>query len=265
MKYYVVSDVHGFFSQMKQALQEKGFFEDKEPHKLILCGDMFDRGEEVFEMQKFMLDLLHKDELIFIRGNHEDLMLDMLDKFEDYRWEISWGVSHHNSNGTWDTALQLSSMNESAALRNTDEFIKRVKSSDFCKELIPASVNYFETKNYIFVHGWIPCYTDDMPSWYRRNRHYTSNPDWRNADAQEWKDARWFNGMELAELHNIIERDKQIVCGHWHTSYGHSEFEDKGSEYGKDADHSPYYGENIIAIDACTARSNIVNCIVIED
>ena len=101
MKYYVVSDVHGYFSLMKQALQEKGFFDDKEPHKLILCGDMLDRGEEALEMQEFMLDLLHKDELIFVRGNHEDLMIEMLNRFEDYRWEISLGASHHNSNGTW--------------------------------------------------------------------------------------------------------------------------------------------------------------------
>ena len=106
MRYYVVSDVHGYFSLMKQALQEKGFFDDKEPHKLILCGDMLDRGEEALEMQEFMLDLLHKDELIFVRGNHEDLMIEMLNRFEDYRWEISLGVSHHNSNGTWDTALR---------------------------------------------------------------------------------------------------------------------------------------------------------------
>ena len=95
MRYYVVSDVHGYFSLMKRALQEKGFFNDKEPHKLILCGDMLDRGEEALEMQEFMLDLLHKGELIFIRGNHEDLMIEMLNRFEDYRWEISLGISHH--------------------------------------------------------------------------------------------------------------------------------------------------------------------------
>lgn len=265
MKYYVVSDVHGFFSLLKQVLQEKGFFEDKEPHKLILCGDMLDRGKETIEMQEFMLNLLHNNELIFVRGNHEDLMIDMLDRFENYRWEITLGVSHHNSNGTWDSALQLSRMDEVNALRNTQEFIYKVSESGFYKELIPASVDYFETENYIFVHGWIPCFTEDMPAWSRRNRHYKFNPGWRSSSKKEWDLARWFNGMELSELRNIVEHGKRIVCGHWHTSYGHCWLENKCSEFGEDADFSPYYGKNIIAIDACTAHSGKVNCLVIED
>lgn len=265
MKYYVISDVHGFFSEMKKALEEKGFFDDKEPHKLVLCGDMMDRGEETLAMQEFMLDLLHNDQLIFVRGNHEDLMVDMLDDFEEYRWGISLGNSHHISNGTWDTALRLSGMDELSALRNTQEFIYKVKESDFFKKLMTASVDYFETENYIFVHGWIPCFTDDMPAWYRRNRHYKFNPDWRKSKQKDWDTARWFNGMELAELHDVVERGKQIVCGHWHTSYGHSRLEQKCSEFGDDADFSPFYGKNIIAIDACTAHSGLVNCLVIED
>lgn len=36
MRYYVTSDVHGYFRELKSALSEKGFFEDKEPHKLIV-------------------------------------------------------------------------------------------------------------------------------------------------------------------------------------------------------------------------------------
>ena len=265
MKYYVVSDVHGYFSLMKQALQDKGFFDDKEPHKLILCGDMLDRGEEVLEMQEFMLDLLHKDELVFVRGNHEDLMIDMLNRFEDYRWEIFLGTSHHNSNGTWDTALWLSDMNEFDALRNTQEFLYKTEQSPFCKELIPSSVNYFETDHYVFVHGWIPCNTEDMPDWYQRNRHYAFDPEWRLAGQKRWSQARWFNGMELAEKHKIVVPEKKIVCGHWHTSFGHAVFESKGSEFGSDADFSPFIGNSVLAIDACTAHSGLVNCVVLKD
>ena len=56
MKYYVVADVHGFCSILKDALKEKGFFNDEEPHKLIVCGDLFDRGGEAVELQNFILD-----------------------------------------------------------------------------------------------------------------------------------------------------------------------------------------------------------------
>jgi len=265
MKYYVVSDVHGFYSEMEKALCDKGFFNDTEPHKLIICGDLLDRGKEAVKVQDFALELLHKGDLIFIRGNHEDLMVDMLNDFEKYKNEIAWGYSHHVSNGTYDSALQLSNIDEYKSIQNSQEFVTKTMLSPYYKELIPASVNYFETSNYIFVHGWIPCLTENIPAWYRRNRHYESNQDWRNASNKDWDMARWFNGMELAELHSIVESGKQIVCGHWHTSFGHSKLEQKCSEFGDDADFSPYYSKNIIAIDACTAHSGIVNCIVIED
>ena len=69
MRYYVVADIHGFLSETRKALLEAGFFADNEPHMLIVCGDMLDRGKETREMQEFMLELLEKGELIFIRGN----------------------------------------------------------------------------------------------------------------------------------------------------------------------------------------------------
>lgn len=45
----------------------------------------------------------------------------------------------------------------------------------------------------------------------------------------------------------------------------HSKYENKGSEFGDVADFSPYYGPGIIALDACTAYSGMVNCLVIDD
>ena len=42
MKYYVTADVHGFYSEMRAALEKAGFFSEHEPHKLIILGDLFD-------------------------------------------------------------------------------------------------------------------------------------------------------------------------------------------------------------------------------
>ena len=66
-------------------------------------------------------------------------------------------------------------------------------------------------------------------------------------------------------VRTVYEDDKTIICGHWHTSYEHSRYEGKGSEFGEDADFSPYMAPGIIALDACTAYSGIVNCIIIDD
>ena len=62
MRFYVVADVHGFYSELQAALTEKGFYEAKEPHKLVVCGDLLDRGVEALKLQEFILELLKKDE-----------------------------------------------------------------------------------------------------------------------------------------------------------------------------------------------------------
>ena len=77
------------------------------------------------------------------------------------------------------------------------------------------------------------------------------------------------NGHRLPELRQLAARRKlkvqAIVCGHWHASYGHTVYEKKGSEFGPDANFQPYYGNGIIALDACTVVSGFVNCIIIDD
>ena len=45
----------------------------------------------------------------------------------------------------------------------------------------------------------------------------------------------------------------------------HSRFEGKGTEFGPDADFSPYYAPGIIALVACTAYSGRVNIITMDD
>ena len=73
MKYYISADIHGFYTDFHKALDETGYFSVPEPHKLIILGDIFDRGQEAVEMQRFILELLEQDAVILIRGNHEDL------------------------------------------------------------------------------------------------------------------------------------------------------------------------------------------------
>lgn len=84
MRYYVVTDVHGFYSELQVALMEKGFYEDKEPHKLVVCGDLLDRGGEALKVQAFILELSKKDEVIIISGNHEDLFVDLIDNIDKW-------------------------------------------------------------------------------------------------------------------------------------------------------------------------------------
>ena len=55
MRYYITADIHGFYTEFHKALDEAGYFTDPEPHKLIILGDIFDRGQEAVQMQRFIL------------------------------------------------------------------------------------------------------------------------------------------------------------------------------------------------------------------
>jgi serine/threonine protein phosphatase 1 len=259
MKYYVVADVHGFYKELVAALKEKGYYEDNTPHKLIICGDLFDRGREAKELQQFVLDLMEKDEVILIRGNHEDLMLDLI----NHPWEYCESLatltySHHYRNRTVDTLQQLTGATFNKLIYDTQTVMRYARRTPFIDKIIPAMLDYFETDNYIFVHGWIPCSKDE-------GGFLNYDENWRSATKESWDEARWLNGMQCACAYNIIEPNKTIVCGHWHTSYGHHWYGDAKREFGEGEDFSPFYAKGIIALDGCTARSGKVNCIVIED
>ena len=186
--------------------------------------------------------------MILIRGNHEDLFVELVTRDRGYP------LRQHKSTGTYGTALQLTGYDPASAYLHMRQFAAAARETPFYKQIIPATIDFFETEHYVFVHGWIPCRRDwDGISY---------DPDWREAGAQAWREARWINGMDAAW--NCRE-EKTILCGHYHCSYGHAVYEHKSPEAGPGADFSPYYAHGIIALDACTAYSGRVNVITLED
>ena len=59
-KIYAVSDVHGYFAEMKKALDEVGFDPQNPQHLLVSCGDAMDRGHQPRDVIEF---LNHKNNL----------------------------------------------------------------------------------------------------------------------------------------------------------------------------------------------------------
>lgn len=238
-KYFVSADIHGFYSEWMFALKNKGFDINNPDHIIIICGDLLDRGSEAKSLVNFVYDMLKKGRAILIKGNHEDLFQDMVNRKQPFYNDIT--------NGTYDTLFQLTYPGFSPYDFNYD-----VRWD----EIIKSMVNYYELGDYIFVHGWIP--TKDL-----------YDPEWRNASEEQWKKARWLNGIERW-FSGCKEPGKTIVCGHWHCSYGWSkirkereEFPDKRVE-GWEKSFEPFIDDGIIAIDACTAYSHIVNVLVLE-
>lgn len=233
-KFFVVSDIHSFYEEFREALNAAGFDRDNKDHWLVTCGDHFDRGRQSAEVMRYLFNLPRK---ILVRGNHELLLAECLER--------GYPLYHDVSNGTAQTVMDLAGI-------DVDEFdIACTRIYPRVKKFVDQTVNYFETKNYIFVHGWIPL------------KDFQFNPDWREAHQSEWDKAMWKNGMEMA-MRGFIEPGKTIVCGHFHTSWGHHR-KDGSPEWGNGANFEPYHSDGIIAIDACTAHSKKCNVIVLED
>ena len=75
MKYFITADIHGFYTELHKALDKAGYFTNPEPHKLIILGNIFDRGQEGVEMQRFILSFQTQDTVIPVR---EDLYGEMI-------------------------------------------------------------------------------------------------------------------------------------------------------------------------------------------
>ena len=248
-KLFCISDVHGFYDEMIKALNDAGFEPDNPNHLLIGLGDYIDRGRKPLEVVRYLNNLPYK---VLIRGNHEDLFEDMCRRGEPWM--------HDYSNGTCQTVFDLTGVNEPISFeRRASIALTKITP------LLNQMVDYYETEHYIFVHGWIPCW-DRGASRYVMENAFIYNSEWRGLSTRDWKQARWRNGIDCAK-HGIIEPNKTIICGHWHCSYGHwLDNPDKySSSIGEDSNFEPYYADGIIAIDACTAYSGKVNCIVIDD
>ena len=251
MRYYVTADIHGFFTPFRDALEAAGYYQDDGEKKIVICGDLFDRGAEAKKMQDFAQEMLNSNQIILIRGNHEDLFCELVTKDKGLPY------NHHVHNGTYQTALDLTDYDIGMAGVRHFDFAEAARNTPYYTEIIPAMLDCYETAHYVFVHGWIPCYPEGR-------FRFSMSDDWRNSNLPQWTAALWVNGIDAVNAGVIVE-NKTVVCGHWHCSYGHSRYEQKCSEFGPDADFTPYYAPGIIALDACTAHSGKVNVIVLED
>lgn len=269
MKYFCVSDVHSFFKELMAALDKAGFEKDNPEHALCVLGDLFDRGDETVQVFEFVKNLNSQNRLIYIRGNHEDLLKDCVNEIHAGRTPSS----HHFSNGTVKTICQFCGQNEWIVYDPTwrDKICESMQPVlDFIDE---NCINYAEIGDYILVHGWIPeSINKKETSTYLwgglENKGGIYNPLWRQANESDWKESRWLNGMNQW-YQGIIEPNKTIVCGHWHCSWGWSHIRQKRKEFPNksrknwEKSFEPFIDDGIIAIDACTAYSEKVNVFVL--
>lgn len=230
---FAVSDVHGHYTALARALEESGFDAGNENHVFLSAGDLFDRGPENAGVYAFVQSLPRK---ILLRGNHEEMLMEVLTAGEI--------TERETSNGTDITLREI--LGEDAIDENGR--IDQEKYAETIRELwefLSSMGDYFEAGDCVITHGWLPADIDG-----RRARVRT---DWKDASAEEWGDARWLEWQQLYAVGALLA-GRIIVCGHRPARMG-SSF-DPMREPNR---NEPFYGNGLIAIDADTVNSGMVN------
>lgn len=234
-KLFVVSDVHGHYTLLKKALEQAGFDKENEAHLLICCGDYFDRGDENLEVLRFFERLKHK---VLLRGNHEDLLLKLL--------QTGKLLPHHYINGTINTLKNIFGKYFVDPVNDTIDFSGKTRDTERICEFIEETVDYYETEHYVFVHGWLP-------------ENGQTEEGRKNASTDDWAKSRWIKWNEKYMGLRPLP-DKTLVCGHLPTFYANSLDPSRGKNC-----CDIFYGNGMIAVDAGTADTKCVNVLVLED
>ncbi len=234
-KVFVVSDIHGHCTLLQNALDKAGFDKNNDAHLLICCGDYFDRGSENAEVLKFFEKLPNK---VLLRGNHEDMLLKLL--------QTGKILPHHYVNGTMKTLENFFGKYFVDPATDTIDFSGKTRIVDRICEFIEGTVDYYETENYVFVHGWLP--------------ENGETPESRKtATADAWEKARWTKWVQQYTGERPLA-DKTLVCGHAPTFYANliDATRPRGSA-------DLFCGNGLIVVDAGTYDSQQINVLVLED
>ena len=249
--YFVFSDVHGEYDALRQSLEAAGYKSNNPRHKLVSLGDNFDRGE----YSRQIYDFLCKEKAIWVKGNHEIMLEEALEKGMDGEF-VLFNILHNGLDKTIESfgGMKIGPSTTPHEINHLIECSKyNTKYSNNGKSLLSTLKDlpyYFETKNYIFVHaGFEP----DMP-WQMSSQ-----------DVMTWD-------IEYSHL-PIRSTNKTVVIGHHHAArvraiakeHGYQEIALGLPWYGNIDENAPVRIGNKIAIDPCSTLTHKVNVIVIED
>lgn len=125
-----IGDIHGCPRSLAAMLEQ---LEPYNNRKMVFVGDYIDRGPDSKAVVDLLLDYNRDHDCIFLRGNHEQMLLDSISEGEMSLWLMNGGRTTIDSYGGSDgTGFSL-----------PEEHLKFYENTQM----------YYETANYFFVHA----------------------------------------------------------------------------------------------------------------
>lgn len=131
MSLIAIGDIHGCPLSLDRLLEHLRLSDDD---TLLFIGDYIDRGPDSKGVIDRLIRLQQERECIFLRGNHEELLLGYLDRGEYDLWAINGGIQ---------TLASYGQHGEGATIPDDHE------------EFIRSTILYHETDEFLFVHAGI--------------------------------------------------------------------------------------------------------------
>ncbi|MEX0769331.1 MAG: metallophosphoesterase family protein [Balneolaceae bacterium] len=135
MKMIAIGDIHGCCRSLEGLLEK---LEEYPDHRLIFVGDYIDRGPCSREVVDCLIELEKKRDCVFLRGNHEQMLLDATGegKHENFQmWIMNGGDNTLRSYGLTPAKLDFPA--------DHLEFYRNTKF-------------FYSTDDYFFVHAGAP-------------------------------------------------------------------------------------------------------------
>jgi len=129
MKTFVIGDIHGGLRALTQVLDRAQVTLNDQ---LIFLGDYVDGWSESPQLLDFLIDLGNKQNCIFIRGNHDDLLCDWLN---DSKENLLW--YKHGGEATIEAYSKVRQETKSTHI----SFLKTLRN------------HYIDPQNRLFIHA----------------------------------------------------------------------------------------------------------------
>lgn len=158
-----IGDIHGCAITMDALLDR---IQPGPDDTLIFIGDYIDRGPDSKGVIDRLIRLREEQECVFLRGNHEELLLGYLDRGEYDLWAINGGITTLGSYGSQGDGSTIPQDHE---------------------QFISDTILYHETEEFLFVHAGIRptlsvadnlAESDPMVFLWERGHMKAPNPPW---------------------------------------------------------------------------------------
>lgn len=192
---YVFPDVHGNYHCLEILLNKILPLRKKHNDKIVFLGDYIDRSIKSKQTLDLIINLksLYPDNVITLKGNHEDLMLTALGQIKENQLYEKQLTRVWLENGGAETVISYTGSHIFKRLKMLESI--PVEHLDFLK----SCINFYEMDNYVFVHGGCDPFkplSEQLPS------------------ALQWDRSLYNAVIEMKKKNIGAPWSKMIICGH---------------------------------------------------